>query len=334
MLPKPAAVVRIDCSVGTDVLPTANAGQQTDVDMTARGAKRARTPDGTADCGGSSSGGGVAGRSAALSDPTGRTSSYWSAKTGSADSDGCAQPSVAWRTSGGWGCAPWAGAPALPLHLARTSQSLLRAAYADPRAHALLYADFADGTSVSCHGLPLPPCGATLPATVALRLSAEHFVVRSVKRSALSAGLAPRLATGPLSPARRRHISLLQARARRVCKRAAAAPLSPQLARARTRGVLQARFARMAAGQCDVMALLDPLALLIEDTLAGPDRSAKDIGVTESALALLLALVRVCTDSRDFVRQQWLTSQNEASITEALGASSAGSRPSHHTTHS
>ena len=90
----------------------------------------------------------------------------------------------------------------------------------------------------------------------------------------------------------------------------------------------------MAAGQCDVMALLDPLALLIEDTLAGPDRSAKDIGVTESALALLLALVRVCTDSRDFVRQQWLTSQNEASITEALGASSAGSRPSHHTTHS
>jgi hypothetical protein len=70
-------------------------------------------------------------------------------------------PATAQRTSGGWGCAPSAGAPGPALHLARASQSLLRAAYADPRAHALLYTDFADGVAIHRHGLALPASGAT-----------------------------------------------------------------------------------------------------------------------------------------------------------------------------
>ena len=83
---------------------------------------------------------------------------------------------------------------------------------------------------------------------------------------------------------------------------------------------MQARFARMAAGQCDAIDLLDPLTLLVADTLPasdGPKPAA--VGVAESALALLLPLLRVCDDTRNVVRQQWLTSENEASIARGLG---------------
>jgi hypothetical protein len=77
----------------------------------------------------------------------------------------------------------------------------------------------------------------------------------------------------------------------------------------------------MAAGQCDAIDLLDPLTLLVAETLPASDGPPAAVGVAESALALLLALLRVCGDTRNVVRQQWLTSQNEASIERGLGRS-------------
>jgi hypothetical protein len=161
-VPAAAAAVRIDCSVATEVLRTKDVWLQTDI--APRTAKRARTPDRAStafDCGsGSGSGSGVTGPLATASDGTGSGRSSTIATTNS-DNRAHEQraPATAQRTSGGWGCAPSAGAPAL--HLARASQSLLRAAYADPRAHALLYTDFADGVAVHRHGLALPASGAT-----------------------------------------------------------------------------------------------------------------------------------------------------------------------------
>ena len=60
---------------------------------------------------------------------------------------------------------------------------------------------------------------------------------------------------------------------------------------------------------------------LVAETLPASDGPPAAVGVAESALALLLALLRVCGDTRNVVRQQWLTSQNEASIERGLGRS-------------